>query len=130
MSTSRGIMRARLKSTIASATFIAAPEPRTTSRIQRGFAARLRGSSGSSSPSSLTKPPKGSALIVYSVSPRLMPQRRGGYPMPNSSTFTPASFAVMKCPSSWTTMSTTIIATNGRTDWSTTDIGNRFYGNA
>ena len=82
---------------------MAAPAPSTTARTATGFADRLRGSDGSSSPSIFTYPPKGMALRVYSVSPRRKPKIRGGSPMPNSSTLTPASFAVMKWPSSWKT---------------------------
>src|SRR3989344_6363860 len=54
-----------------------------------------------SSPRILTKAPKGIRLTEYNVSPNFLPKRRGGYPMPNSSTLTPNFLAIIKWPNSW-----------------------------
>ena len=103
-----------VNSTTGSRPFIAEPATRMIRRTRGDRPATLPGSVGSSSPGILTKPPKGSALIEYKVSPRLMPSRRGGKPTPNSSTRTPASFAAVKWPSSWTKTTTPKTAMNAR----------------
>ncbi len=76
--TSRGIINATEKITTASTKFMNAPAARMISRFQAFCFVRLRGSSESSSPSSRTNPPSGSALTLYSVSPRLNANSRGG----------------------------------------------------
>ena len=56
-----------------------------------------------SSPLSLTNHHKGIKFNVYSVpdlSVRSL-QTFGGIPIPNSNTFTPLLFALIKCPNSW-----------------------------
>ena len=102
---SRGAMNPTVKSRSARATFMTTPAPMTVRRFQGAAAASERGSVGSSSPIIRTKPPMGSQLIVYSVSPRRndRPLMRGGKPMPNSSTLMRNAFAARKCPSSWMT---------------------------
>ena len=84
---------------------------RRGSRAWSGGSARRtsagRSRASPSSPSSLTNPPIGSQLSVYSVSPfERRTLARGGNPMPNSRTRTFASRAVTKCPSSWMITST------------------------
>ena len=86
-----------VKMTNASSTFMATPATRMTSFLSQPCAENERGSSASSpsSPSSLTNPPIGSQLSVYRVSPfERRTLARGGKPMPNSSTRTPARRAV------------------------------------
>src|ERR1035437_5660386 len=58
------------------------------------------------SPKIFTNPPKGRALMEYSVSPIFLLNNLGGKPKPNSSTRMPNLFAVKKCPNSWTRTST------------------------
>ena len=115
---SRGTMKAIEKSRSASTTFMTTPAPITVSRFQWAAAASERGSDGSSSPSMRTKPPMGSQLIVYSVSPRrhVSPLMRGGKPMPNSSTLMRNAFATRKWPSSWMTTRGTRRATKIRAE--------------
>ena len=83
------------------------PATRMTSLTGSRARTNERGSSESpSSPSSRTKPPIGSQLSVQRVSPfERRTLARGGKPMPNSRTRTPASRAVTKWPSSWMTTS-------------------------
>ena len=51
-------------------------------------------------PAILQKPPKGRALMPYSVSPRRNDQMVGPKPRKKRSTFIPKNFAVAKCPPS------------------------------
>ena len=51
-------------------------------------------------PAILQKPPRGKALMPYSVSPRRKDQMVGPKPRKNRSTFIPNSLAVVKCPPS------------------------------
>ena len=67
------MVKARAKRKIGRRRFMTEPEASTTRRTHAGLAARLRGSLGSSSPSMRTKPPRGSQLMVYSVSPICLP---------------------------------------------------------
>ena len=64
-----GMLYAIANSSTGSTRFIRDPDTSTTKRAGRGAAASERGSSGSSSPSRRTKPPRGSQFTVYSVSP-------------------------------------------------------------
>src|SRR6266498_5406495 len=73
-------------------------------------------------PAILQKPPSGSALIPYSVSPRLVDQRVLPKPMKKRSTFMPNSLAVAKWPPSWNRMASIKAKTNSRTP-STLSIG-------
>ncbi len=91
---------------MGSMAFITEPEASTSTLTQVLLLARLPAIFGSSSPAILTKPPRGRAFMEYIVSFRLMPNRRGGKPMPNSSTLTPVALAVKKCPHSWARTST------------------------
>ncbi len=52
-----------------------------------------------------TKPPAGIVRIEYSVSPTCFFQIGGPKNSPNFSTRMPTSFAAVKCPSSWSTIS-------------------------
>ena len=52
------------------------------------------------------KPPTGNSRREYCVSPFCFFHRAGPMPMENSLTRTPQALAAMKCPSSWTAMST------------------------
>ena len=58
--------------------------------------------SRNSSPSIVHAPPKGSALIQYSVSPFLKCISFGPNPIENSTTVMPLALAIIKCPNSWT----------------------------
>src|SRR6266511_1290775 len=66
-------------------------------------------------PAILQKPPSGSALIPYSVSPRLVDQRVLPKPRKKRSTFMPNSLAVAKWPPSWNRMASIKAKTNNRT---------------
>ena len=89
--------------------FISEPALSTKNRIGMLLLDSPPGMEGSSSPDSLVKPPRGMAFREYVVSPRLRLKSRGGKPIPNSSTFTRASLAVMKCPNSCANTSITSI---------------------
>ena len=87
--------------------FIREPAASTMKRCHRGLAVKARGSSLSpSSPSMAQKPPMGRARRLYSVSPFFRLNRVGPMPMEYSFTRMPKSLAALKCPSSWTAMST------------------------
>src|SRR6266487_2599975 len=66
-------------------------------------------------PAILQKPPNGSALMPYSVSPRRKDQRVVPKPRKKRSTFIPKSFAVAKWPPSWNKMASMRAKTNSRT---------------
>ena len=80
------------------------PAASTTIRCQAGCRRNDLGSSSGSTSSSevmptiLTKPPNGSALIPYSVSPRQVDHSVGPKPTKYLVTFMPNFFAVTKCP--------------------------------
>jgi hypothetical protein len=88
-----------VKITKASRKFIATPATRIRALTPMPWAANERGSSASppSSPSILTKPPMGSQLRLRTVPPlSCSTLARGGNPIPNSRTRTPASRATTK----------------------------------
>ena len=80
------------------------PAQSTMIRCQAGWRRNDLGSSSGSTSSSeviptiLTKPPNGSALTPYSVSPRQVDQIVGPKPTKYLVTFMPNFFAVTKCP--------------------------------
>ena len=82
------------------------PASSTTQRCQGGLARNVRGSSSGLTSSRLlipamsTKPPSGSALIPYSVSPRLRDQTVLPKPTKNLMAFMPKALAVNRCPAS------------------------------
>ncbi len=74
--------------------FIAAPATSTSARFHAAAFVKALGSpEASSSPSMAQKPPIGTALSVYSVSPRFRLKSTGPMPMANSLTRMPRSFA-------------------------------------
>ncbi len=99
--------KVRKNTSTASERFIVGPATRMMKRCQGGLAPKLSGASSSPfSPAIFTKPPRGIALIEYRTPPRRQPLTRGGKPRPNSSTRTPKTRAIVKCPSSWTRIRT------------------------
>ena len=91
-------------STAASTKCMNEPAASTISRCQPGARRNDRGSSSGSTssidviPMILTKPPSGSALMPYSVSPRWVDQIVGPKPMKYWVHFMPNRLAVTKCP--------------------------------
>ena len=87
--------------------FMNAPATRMRNFFQAGLLLNALGSLDfSSSPSMAQKPPMGKARREYTVSPFCREKSWGPMPMANSFTRTPRSLATMKCPNSWTAMST------------------------
>src|SRR5690606_26927677 len=100
----------------------AEPAPITIVRFHTGYRhiARCCWPSGTSSscgviPTILTKPPTGSALIPYSVSPRRNDHRVGPNPTKYRVASMPNAFAVPRWPASWRQIDTTMPRANRTT---------------